>query len=96
MKFEEIWEENHLHLKYFIATKVPNQDIMDILQNVSIEFFKNVQNHKEIQSPKKWLFQVTRNLIADYYKTKNQSNESELNFANTSSEGFQHCVCSNK
>ena len=93
MEFEKTWESNQLHLKNFIATKVPEQDVLDILQNVSIEFYKNIKYDKEILNPKNWLFQVTRNKIADYYKSKYRSIESEANFLAMASEEIQPCVC---
>jgi len=54
---------------------VPKQDVPDILQNVSIEFLKNLEKGIEIKKPKPWLFQVSRNLIADYYKQKSKSTD---------------------
>jgi len=93
MKFEEIWEANHLPLKNFVITKVPEREVPDILQIVSIEFYKSIQKGKEIRNPKNWLFQVTRNIIADYFKKKSKSIDSELHFANVYQEDYDGCIC---
>lgn len=93
MEFEEIWNAHHLPLKNFVTTKVPEREVSDILQIVSIEFYKSIQKGKEIRNSKNWLFQVTRNIIADYFKKKSKSIDSELGFANMPQEDYQDCVC---
>jgi len=72
---------------------VPKQDVPDILQNVSIELLKSIEKGIEIKKPKSWLFQVSRNLIADYYKQKSKSTGLTSNFADNPSEDFQPCIC---
>jgi len=93
MNFEETWNANHTALRNFISIKVPEQEVPDILQTVSLELYQSIQNGKAIRNPKNWLFQVTRNTIADYYKVKSKSTQSELGFANTAQEDFEPCVC---
>ena len=42
MEFEEIWNAHHVHLKNFISIKVPEQEVSDILQVVSMELYKSI------------------------------------------------------
>lgn len=92
MKFNKIWDANNEHLKNFITKKIPQQEVPDMLQNVSIELFKSLEKGVEIKNPKNWLFQVSRNLIADYYKQKSKSINLATNIDNTSND-FQPCIC---
>ncbi len=93
MEFEKIWNAHYPALKNFVSVKVPQQEVDDILQTVSLELHKNIQNGKEIRNPKNWLFQVSRNTIADHFKKQYKSNASELNFAHTEQEDFEDCIC---
>lgn len=93
MHFEEVWEANQVHLKNFITVKVPSQEVPDILQIVSIEFYNQLLKGDDIEHPKKWLFQVTRNVISDYYKKKSRTAESELEFANNVPSDYKNCAC---
>jgi len=61
--FNEIWQANQLQLKNFIATKIPEQEVPDLLQLVSIALFKNIENGTPIKNYKNWLFQVSRNKL---------------------------------
>lgn len=93
INFDKIWDENKEHLQNFIATKVPQKEVADILQNVSLEFHTSIQLGRTIRNPKNWLFQVSRNLIADFYKMKSRAAESELNFTNKEEEELEACIC---
>jgi RNA polymerase sigma-70 factor (ECF subfamily) len=93
MTYNEIWNKHKDHLHNFIKNKIDIEYIADdILQEVSIKMINNLNRKTEIKNYKNWLFQVTRNTIADYYrKNKKYSelsiNQSEIN-VNPST-----CVC---
>lgn len=93
MTFNEIWNKHKGHLLNFIKTKIDNEHIAeDILQEVSIKLLDNLNRKTEIKNNKTWLFQVTRNTIADFYRKNKKHSElsidqSEIN-ANSST-----CVC---
>jgi RNA polymerase sigma-70 factor (ECF subfamily) len=67
----QIWNEARNRLKGFIARKIDNEaDVEDVLQNV---FFKIHQNLSKLNDPEKlypWVFQTTRNAIADFYRDR--------------------------
>jgi len=91
--FNEIWEANQSHLKNFIATKVPGKEVSDVLQNVSIELFNSLDKGKSITNLKNWLFQVTRNTIADHYKNKSKSLHAKSNFSTIIQKEYEPCIC---
>ncbi|WP_024771066.1 sigma-70 family RNA polymerase sigma factor [Aquimarina macrocephali] len=69
MQFESIWEEYKKPLLNFIKTKIGDKDIgEDILQDVGIKLYTALRKSEKINNHKSWLFQVTRNTIADYYR----------------------------
>lgn len=71
MTFNEIWDKHKNHLQNFIKTKIDDKHIAeDVLQEVSIKLVDNLNRKTEIENYKTWLFQVTRNTIADYYRKK--------------------------
>lgn len=94
MNFSTIWNTHKRHLLNFINTKIDDTHIAeDILQEVSVKLFENLQSKKNIRNYKNWLFQVSRNTIADYYR-KNKKHTG-LTTENTEpiSEQTTSCVC---
>lgn len=93
MIFNEIWYKHKDHLLNFIKTKIGNEHISeDILQEVSIKLLDNLNRETKIKNYKTWLFQVTRNTIADYYRKHKKYSELSINQSeiNTNSSA---CVC---
>lgn len=71
LNIEEIWSQFNQILLNFIQSKVSNKyDAEDILQNVFIKIYKNIDNLKSETKLESWIFQITRNAIIDYYRTK--------------------------
>ena len=66
---QQIWTEFGDRLRAFIARRVDSEaDADDILQDVFLRIHRHagtVERHERLVS---WLFQVTRNAIADYYR----------------------------
>lgn len=93
MEFNKIWNQHKGHLQNFIKTKVSNDDIAkDILQEVGIKLFDNINRKTEIANYKSWLFQVSRNTIFDYYRElEKQSRLSKID-PETNTESAA-CVC---
>ncbi len=64
-----VWEQFAQKLRYFIMSKVSGkQDVEDILQEVFIKVHQNLKGLKEVNKLESWLYQITRNAIADYYR----------------------------
>ena len=91
MNFEEIWNTHKEHLKNFVLTKVEDDAVAeDILQEVGIKLH---QNKKEIANHKNWLFQVTRNTIADYYRKKAKITQTDTTYISLPTINYQACPC---
>ena len=80
MAFNEIWDRHKGHLLNFIKTKIDDKhNAEDILQEVSIKLLNNLNRKTEIKNYKTWLFQVSRNTIADYYRRNKKHFELSIN-----------------
>lgn len=70
-KVTKIWQEFHNQLFAFIYDKVKNKELAeDILMNVFIKIQTKLSSLKDEGKLDKWIFQITRNEIADHYRTK--------------------------
>ena len=93
MTFNEIWNKNKDHLLSFIKTKIDNEHIAeDILQEVSIKLLENLNRKTIIKNNKTWLFQVTRNTVADYYRKNKKHSKLSINQSEISTNS-SICVC---
>ncbi|MBM7582783.1 RNA polymerase sigma-70 factor (ECF subfamily) [Caldicoprobacter guelmensis] len=71
-----LWEELSPKLKTFILKKVGNrQDAEDILQDVFLKICSNIDQIKDSGRIYAWIYQITRNTIADYYRAKRDTIE---------------------
>ena len=71
MKIEDIWLEYRAALKRFLHVKVSNEsDVEDLLQDILIKTYNNLNAVKTQKIVKSWLFQIANNTIIDYYRKK--------------------------
>lgn len=78
-----IWKEHHDQLLNFIRKRVEDTDAAeDILQDVFLKILSKIETLKNSDKLKSWLFQITRNVIADYYRQK----QKESNLTGTTRE----------
>lgn len=69
MKKEQLWDIFRDEVYFFILKKVKdNQAAKDILQNVFLKVHSYYNTLRDKQKLRPWVFQITRNEIADYYK----------------------------
>jgi RNA polymerase sigma-70 factor (ECF subfamily) len=67
--FETIWQQFHQELKQFIYSKVADRDVTnDILQEVSVKIMESIHSLKDENKLDKWIYQITRNAIVDYFR----------------------------
>lgn len=67
---EHAWEAFHIPLKQFILKRVPEQQSAeDILQDVFLKIHMRIDTLRDEEKLQSWMYQVTRNAIADYYRT---------------------------
>ncbi|GAB5408547.1 MAG: RNA polymerase sigma factor SigZ [Balneolaceae bacterium] len=69
---EDIWDSLKESLFYFILKRVKDENISgDILQEVFIKIHLNLHQLKDETKIKAWVFQITRNQIAEYFRKNN-------------------------
>ena len=66
---ENIWHEYHVRLAAFIGSKVAEDAVDDLLQEVFIKIHTRLGSLKEGAKLESWLYQITRNTIIDYYRS---------------------------
>ena len=67
---EDIWFEYHNKLSAFIRTRVPNDVAEDILQDVFVKIHTQIDSLKQNTKLESWIYQITRNAVIDYYRSK--------------------------
>ena len=67
---DTIWHEYHARLSAFIRGKVAEEAADDLLQEVFIKIHAQINSLKEGVKLESWLYQITRNTIVDYYRSK--------------------------
>ena len=72
---ENIWHEYHLQTAAFIRSKVSEDAVDDILQDVFMKIHTRIDSLKEDTKLESWLYQITRNTIIDHYRSKKTMDE---------------------
>ena len=73
LKTEALWREFHERLRAFVSRRVPLQaDVEDILQEVFIRIQRGVDFLQRQERLSAWIFQITRNVIADHFRAFNR------------------------
>ncbi|AGF78021.1 RNA polymerase, sigma subunit, SigZ [Desulfocapsa sulfexigens DSM 10523] len=67
---ENIWHEYHMKLTAFIRGKVAEDVVDDLLQDVFIKIHTRIDSLKENKKLESWLYQITRNTVIDYYRSR--------------------------
>lgn len=66
---EILWIKFRLELKSFIASRVNNDSLAeDLLQDVFVKIHDKIDQLHDDSKIKAWIYQLTRNVIADYYR----------------------------
>jgi RNA polymerase sigma-70 factor (ECF subfamily) len=72
----QIWMEVHRGLRGFIARRTPQgAEVDDILQEVFLRMHRGVDKLKDPRRIVSWVYQITRNVISDYYRLPNRRRE---------------------
>ncbi len=72
---EKIWHEYHMKLSAFIQSKVAKGAVDDILQEVFVKIHSRLDSLHENVKLESWLYQITRNTVIDYYRSKRLTEE---------------------
>jgi RNA polymerase sigma-70 factor, ECF subfamily len=66
---QAIWQQVHDGLRVFVAKRVANEaEVEDILQEVFLRMHRKLGSLRDPRRLVSWLFQITRNAIADHYR----------------------------
>lgn len=77
LNIESIWKEYRERLLKFVEIRVSNPEIAeDIIQDVFLKVHNKIDSLQSKENLQSWLYQITRNTIIDYYRSK--KNEIEL------------------
>ena len=68
---EEIWSQMHQRLLSYIRGRVDKlHDAEDLLQDVFVRIHANLGDVRDTENITAWVYQVTRNVITDYYRQR--------------------------
>ncbi len=71
LNLEQVWQEYENALGAFLRSKVSNvDDVEDLLQEVLIKTYQNLQSVNDASSVKAWLFQLANRTIIDFYRKR--------------------------
>jgi RNA polymerase sigma-70 factor, ECF subfamily len=69
---EKVWQEYHSRLRSFISRRVVDDTAADdILQNVFLKMHAGLASLRDETKLKSWLYQIARNAIIDYFRSRN-------------------------
>lgn len=73
MKFDEIYKKHYLELKRFtFQLSVSEDDRADLLQDVFLKLYKEIQKGSNIENARAWLFKVLINHSNSFHKSTKQ------------------------
>lgn len=68
-QIQEIWTDLYLELKKYVFSKVKDKDASDdIVQDVFIKIYLNIDSLTDSSKLTSWVYQITRNTVADYFR----------------------------
>jgi RNA polymerase sigma-70 factor (ECF subfamily) len=71
---EQVWEAFHTPLHHFIRRRVADEATAeDLLQEVFLKIHQHGASLKDVKRLESWIYQITRNLIIDYYRSHRQT-----------------------
>jgi RNA polymerase sigma-70 factor (ECF subfamily) len=74
IQIQEIWTDLYQELKKFISGKIKDIDTTeDILQDVFLKIQLNIHALTDCTKLTSWVYQITRNTIADHYRKTTNS-----------------------
>lgn len=71
LNLEQVWSQYQQALKAFLHSKV-NQpdDVEDLLQEILLKTYQNLDSVRDADSIKAWLFQLANRTIIDFYRKR--------------------------
>jgi RNA polymerase sigma-70 factor (ECF subfamily) len=77
--FAKIYDKYVTAIYRFVILKLPRkQDAEDITAETFTRFWQHLQSQKKVKSVRAYLYQIARNQIADFYRTRKDSESLEV------------------
>ncbi len=97
---EYVWKEYHDKLYGFILSRVNEPSVADdILQDVFMRILSKIDSLKDCDKLQSWIYQIARNAIIDYYRSRKKTSElppaltaPDEEFGNRASEDIDACL----
>jgi RNA polymerase sigma-70 factor (ECF subfamily) len=71
---EQAWEAFHAPLHQFIRRRIADEATAeDLLQEVFLKIHQHGESLKDARRLESWIYQITRNLIIDHYRSRHQA-----------------------
>ncbi len=94
MNIEILWAKYHEQIKVYLLSKVSNAaDVEDLLQEIVIKAYNNLDSLHSQDRAKPWLFQIANRTVIDYYRKSGKSlkpDAKDLWYADNTEEPKQH------
>jgi len=75
----QIWQEHHNKLLTFIRKQVKQKEVAeDLLHDVFLKIRDKIGQLKDQEKLQSWMFQLTRNVIIDYFRKQSRQTDPEL------------------
>ncbi len=96
---EQLWRTFRAPLMDFLRNRIrEDNDVEDILSEVFLKLQEKINDLEEIEDPRAWLYQVTRNAVIDHYRQRDAGSKSEDLYdlpaepSGTQTEDLKRCV----
>lgn len=71
IELETLWNQMHTRLCRFVCSRFADEaDAEDILQDVYLRIHSNLDSVRQVERVESWIYQIARNSIADYYRSR--------------------------
>lgn len=71
---EQIWRELSDRLRQFVRSRITSTaDVEDVLQSVFLRIHTRLDDLRDADRLESWVFQITRNTVADYFRNKHEA-----------------------
>jgi RNA polymerase sigma-70 factor, ECF subfamily len=88
-----IWTKTQHQLKSFVYRRVRDKALAeDIVQDVFLKFHAKLDQLKDTEKISGWIFQITRNTITDYFRSKSKNISSQDLDWESDHQGLNDCV----
>jgi RNA polymerase sigma-70 factor (ECF subfamily) len=72
---EELWRDLHDRLRAFVVRRVGQAEVDDLVQEVFVRIHRRIDTLDQADRLEAWAYQITRNAIIDYYRSRARQSE---------------------